>query len=503
MIVRMIVRMTTRTPEQEAVVEHFRSGEGDALVTARAGTGKTSTIIWGVQVRPARTDATLCAFNKRIATELVERTKGMPGVSALTLHGIGLRTVNRLKRVEPDRNREIRLARELIGDQEPKDMLTAIARIANAGKEVAPDDAIAGNLDALERVALDLGLLPAEDDMPPGWHTGRIMAGVKRVIERSVDVSHDRSVSFADMLFVPLAQRLRPAPSDLVVVDEAQDMNLAQLRLAVRVRRAGGRIVVVGDDRQAIYAFRGAAPGALARVRDGLGAIEHRLTVTHRCAARIVAEAARIVPDFTAAPGAPEGIVRNAMESELVAGAEEGDFVLSRVNADLARVCLALLRAGKRARVVGKDIAAGLIKTIRRLSMGTDDLLELFRRLSAWRDREVSRALARGAEQAAQMATDTVDTIAAISEDANSVRDLIARIEDLFAESDGRDVIYCSTVHKAKGLEANRVWMLVETFERTRPKTDLAAVEESNLRYVAITRARRELVYVYPDKETR
>jgi DNA helicase-2/ATP-dependent DNA helicase PcrA len=58
------------------------------------------------------------------------------------------------------------------------------------------------------------------------------------------------------MIYLPLAWNLTAKDYQLVVVDEAQDMTAAQLEIAQRV--CNGRICVVGDDRQAIYGFRGA-----------------------------------------------------------------------------------------------------------------------------------------------------------------------------------------------------------------------------------------------------
>ncbi len=68
----------------------------------------------------------------------------------------------------------------------------------------------------------------------------------------------------------------------------------------------------------------------------------------------------------------------------------------------------------------------------------------------------------------------------------------------LFADS-GIAVV-CSSVHKAKGLEASRVFILKRTLypklkEGAKP-SPMRAREEQNIHYVAITRAMRELVYV-------
>jgi DNA helicase-2/ATP-dependent DNA helicase PcrA len=496
--------MRVPTIQQAAFIDDIASGGagagGDVVLIARAGSGKTTTILDAVQSRPAGSSVLLCAFNKRIAEELVQRTSGWRGVTARTLHQVGLRAVNKLVRgAEIDRNRERALAEGVVGDQEDEVLITTIARLASSAKECAPDEAT--DVAAIERIGADLGILPDDDEIV-GWPCGRILRATAEVVARSVDVAYDRRISFSDMLYVPLATRTRPDVSDIVLVDEAQDMNLAQLRLAAYCRARGGRFGAIGDDRQAIYSFRGAAPGALDRVRAALRAKTFRLTVTHRCALSIVEEARRVVPDLQAAPGAPDGIVRRTGWRAFGSSDQPspGDFVLARQNAPLAIACLRLIRSGIRARLVGSEIGRALIVVIDKLARGGGgDLITFLERLAAWREREVAKAIARRSETGAAAARDRADTISALADDVDTTAELRSRIVDIFAD-DGRPHVICSSVHKAKGLEADRVWMLEDSFNAISSgggeAPSQAAIEEDNIRYVATTRARRELIYV-------
>ena len=63
-----------------------------------------------------------------------------------------------------------------------------------------------------------------------------------------------------------------------------------------------------------------------------------------------------------------------------------------------------------------------------------------------------------------------------------SIQEIRARIKATFADTPKADAIMCSTVHKAKGLEAEQVFLLAKGFWRDG--------EEDNVCYVAVTRAK-------------
>jgi DNA helicase-2/ATP-dependent DNA helicase PcrA len=479
------------TPQQVAVLDHFRDGTGDLCGTARAGAGKTSTIIKGIAVRPRRSRAMLCAFSKLIADELAARIKsnGDPWAEARTLHAVGNRAITRaLGRQVPNSRRELELAVRFCGEE--SEAVEEIAKLAALAKESAPE--AADDIDRLEEIALDFGLAGDEED-DKGWSITARAGAAAEVVRASLQPTG--AISFSDMLYLPLALDLQPDQYDLVVVDEAQDLSESQLRLAARMRAPGGRIVVVGDPRQAIFSWRGAAPGALERTAQQLRAKRLALTVSFRCGRAIIAEARQIVPDIEAAPGAAQGRVWRCGETQLPTLAQPGDFILSRTNAPLARTCLAILRQGKRARIAGRDLAGGLIKLISNLGRG-GATLDVFRvRLEGWREREVARAVAAKRQARADLVADQADMIAEIARDAQTVDGLIAFIRRLFDDTDTAPRVTCSTIHRAKGLEADRVFVLQETLDAMRPSTPLEEVEEANLKYVAITRARRELIW--------
>ena len=112
------------------------------------------------------------------------------------------------------------------------------------------------------------------------------------------------------MIWFPFVYRLNVGKFDVVFVDEAQDLNQAQIAMVLSANKMDGRIIAVGDPAQSIYQFRGADSEAIPNFINKLGAKTLPLSVTYRCPKRVVSLAQEIVPDIMASPGAKDGTVR-------------------------------------------------------------------------------------------------------------------------------------------------------------------------------------------------
>jgi DNA helicase-2/ATP-dependent DNA helicase PcrA len=478
--------------EQVAVFDWFESGYGNLLVRARAGTGKTTTIIEAVKRAP-ETRQLLAAFNKRIQEELKGRLAGT-SAEAKTLHSLGCKFLFKAwGGTEIDAERGARIAKKVCGGTAPDEIIRLVSSLASKGKNMAPFPA-PGDLEAIAR---DFDLWPDPEWEERGWTVQRVAELAGRAMDAAA-TDRDGTCDFDDMIFVPLRNRWVRPWYDLVVIDEAQDMNAAQLMLARKACKAGGRIAVVGDDRQAIYGFRGADRNALDRLKAELEAQELPLTTTYRCPKKVVELAARLVPDYRAAPTAPEGEVEWMVADKLVEAVRPGDFVLSRKNAPLASTCMKILKAGKRAKIEGRDVGAGLLALVEKLGK-KNSIPEFLERLSKWAAKQSGRAVVgiedpKRAEQKQGEIADKAEVLRVLAQDLASVGELKARIRDLFADTLGRgDFTVLSSVHKAKGLEAERVFVLVDTLY---PGGRRGEVEEQNIEYVAVTRAKAKLFLV-------
>lgn len=487
----------TWSDEQEKILDWFATGTGNKVVRARAGTGKTSVIIEGVRRMP-EAKVLLAAFNKSIANELTARVGGDPRIEAKTLHGLGFAYVRRNWKVRIDeeglRARQLAQAGMLtVVDRPcPENAIRLVRDLHSKARDVNPRIAIDDDgLRGMARIAARFDLMPDDDIERAGWNVRDVcaaaLAAMRLAMERT-DV-----IDFADMIFLPIVHRWIRPWYDAVVVDETQDMTPAQLEIAVGACKGNGRVCIVGDDRQAIYQWRGAELDGVDRLKDALNADELGMTITWRCPRLVVELAARIVPDYRSAPGAPDGEVATCDDEKMVEQVREGDFVLSRTNAPLVRTCLAILKRGVRATIKGRDVGKGIAALIRKLEVvAIDDIRPA---IDAWVERERKKAAKMptdAREARMEVVYDQREIVIALADGCDDLDAMQRRCDNLFADRADRASVMLSTVHRAKGLEADTVYLMRDTF-RGIGETE---GEEANVVYVAITRARRRLVWV-------
>ena len=105
------------------------------------------------------------------------------------------------------------------------------------------------------------------------------------------------------MIWIPTASKLPMDTYKWVLVDEAQDLSAAQLRIIRSSLAEGGRMLAVGDPNQAIYAFAGADCNSFERVTELAGGTTLPLNVCYRCPKSHIKLAQEIVPTIEAADG--------------------------------------------------------------------------------------------------------------------------------------------------------------------------------------------------------
>lgn len=487
--------MRKPTPQQEAVYDAVAAGSSHVTVQAVAGAGKSTTAVEASH-RSAAARVGFVAFNRHIAADL--QPKLGTRASACTLHSLGFTAVLRaFPGVEVEEGKAKRLLQGLRPKwffegrngkpfaRDPAQACLQLARLCKLTLTRETERELVSNL--AEYHGIDL---TEEED--------GVLAAVPELIGACLEETD--VVDFDDQIWFPVRRMLAVGSFDLLFVDEAQDLSRCQQVLA---RGAGERLCVIGDTAQAIYGFSGSDCDALPRMvedlgRETAGCVERPLTVTFRCPVAHVELARRVVPDIEPSPWAAPGVVSQVSPENIWVELMAGDLAICRCNGPLVDLAYRLLSASVPVTMCGRDIGKGLLDLVGRLK--ADDPKDLARKLIVWERREQAKLDRRDApESEYQSLADRVlclDTLATHSDSLDALRRTIL---DLFSDDAGRGEgkVVLSSIHRAKGLEADRV-VIVAPEKLTLVRRDnkpWQVTQELNLAYIAVTRARQELIF--------
>ena len=472
--------MIKGTQEQENIWNAIENTEDHVFVSAGAGCGKTFTIVEGANRLPQNTKAAFLAFNKSIATELQERLPD--NVEAKTFHAFGFAAIRGAGvRTKVNNFKVNNIVKELLG----KDFhIPPVKKLVSLVKGSLVD---AKDIKSLHRLIGEYNI---------NFHSEREMNIVIEAMPALLTMCKTQThlIDFDDMVWLPLVNNYPLPRYDILFVDEAQDFNESQRELIMR-SVGNGRCIIVGDKNQAIYGFRGADSNSIAMFHQRLSNGERKisdfpLSITWRCPVSVVKEANRYVPELKYHEDAINGsVIENAPFNP-----QADDMVLCRYNAPLVGAFYELISAGKSAYILGRDMTKGLIMAVEKISknkhMGSDEFWQLYEKDF---DFNYERLISEDKKSQAFALEDKRDCIAIFVGKATTVGGIIEEIKRVFDNPDVGEIML-STVHKAKGLEADNVYILA-TDRMPHPK---GGHEENNICYVAITRAKQNLFFVGP-----
>ena len=485
---------------QQAIFTYIEEGAGSLMVQAAAGAGKTTTIVQAM--KRIRGSAIYLVFAKRNQEEAEERLKGST-VKARTMNSLGNQALGKVLGRTTLKANKVYLCWRNVGDalrisrEDSQRLYPAIRQLV----ELAPQEGVGilcpDQPDTWFRLMDTHGIQVLD---PAGRDESRRVAALasKTLAEGVTMAKRQKVIDFGDQLYLSIHPDFaaRFEVFDWVFVDEVQDLSPVQVEivacLAARTRPT--RFVFVGDRWQAIYGWRGAMTSAMDDIKERFNCAELPLSVCWRCDTAIVALAASYGAPIEPAPGKAPGQVITHEDGPFAV--PDGVTVLCRVTAPLVRGCFSLLRQGRPAVVLGKDIGANMVALVK--AQREDEIPAMRDKLGAWAAREIEDARADGRDTKISSIEDKVAAIDVMIEglpgDA-TVADLCDAIHALFADDDpataARRVTF-STIHKAKGLEWDTVVWLDP--ERTCGGTaGWQAQQELHCKYVAATRARHTL----------
>jgi hypothetical protein len=224
---------------QRAIFADIESGIGNTQVDALAGSGKTSSIVEGSYYVPRGKTTLMCAFNKAIQVELASRMRD--DISVLTLHSLGFRASrNAFQNIKVDNDKVDGYIRAEIGDEkETYELRDNLKKAISLSKGYLADTS-----EEIDVIMDKHGVDTCDASRPAFIDTViRLMAACKNDTAR---------MDFDDMIWFPNTYNLRLDKHDYVFIDEAQDLNKAQIELAMNSKTENGRVISVGDENQCV-----------------------------------------------------------------------------------------------------------------------------------------------------------------------------------------------------------------------------------------------------------
>lgn len=480
----------TLSHEQEEILSALANpNSGHLCIDAKAGAAKTTTIELGAGKVPEKYGLAI-AFNKSIADTLGEKLPD--NITCKTFHALAFAAWKRKAKAKHVVNKWKlwELSRELWADEYDKETLDEVRDIANAARTQGLVPAGASPLcNSVYPDSIDEWTDLADGF---GFQEPKAKAALARELVRaSIKETFRGNLDFTDMIYMPVVTNAAFDKFPIVFVDEAQDLNPLQHIILTKSLAPAGRCVFVGDPHQSIYGFAGAATGSMEILKTQLSATTYPLNTSFRCASTIIAEAQQIVPDITAWEQSPAGLVQ-VVQSWNLEDIGAGDAVLCRNNAPLVALATNLIKQGILASIKGADIGNSATKLVEKLCQGkplTADALG--KRVLAW----ITTELESGCKYPGAK-VDRASCILILCNTCEDSAEVIDQIDRIFNRK-YPGAVHLSSVHRAKGLEWERVFILDQHLMPSKyAKTVEALEQEDNLRYVAITRAKRELYYI-------
>lgn len=496
----------TWSEHQEKIFDWVLNNPQSVTCAAVAGSGKTTTAIEAAKRYASanrRNSILFLAFNKTIATELNGKVADYNNMFAKTLHAHGFSAITATlgRGVKVDNKKwdsyiynNLTLLSSFVTDEWDNIKKINLSRAISHLFNLCRINLIQYNdLEGIQRI---INTYSIEID----FDEDKVVNGL---LIRAYDT--DEVIDYTDMLTMPLTDKVVGAKLqkyNLVFIDEAQDLSKAQQQLMLASITKGGKFVAIGDPHQAINGFAGAMNDSFEQLTDLADGNCLPLSVNYRCGKTIISKAQEVMSSIEAFEGSAEGNVEDVMDFAKI---QRGDMIICRKSAPLVGLCLKFIANKQSAYVKGKDVAEGLKKLIVKLK--AKNILSLYNKLDAELEKLVADQLKKGYKEdspVVQSYKDKIECIHIIADSCTSLKQVTDKLDMLFDDRANNRAIALSTIHKAKGLEADNVFIIApdKLPLKWKGQQEWELQQERNLEYVAITRAKKNLYYVRLDEDS-
>ena len=496
---------------QEEIYNFVLHGVGNAFISAKAGSGKTTTMVEAMKLVPEKDKCVFLAFNKTIVDELKTRVSEHKNCDVNTVHALGLSIIKaKYGEVSVD---------EYKYDVYLRTNLHELSHFIENKQNKKVYNTYYNNIRKLINISR-LFLCQSEKEITKlaAERGVEILFDEANVVKKILDWGRGNleTVDYTDMVWLPNELLLKPAKKyDWVFCDEVQDFSIAYYKLVKKCIKRGGRIFSVGDEKQMINGFAGASEVALNELKNAPNTKIFQLPICYRCDKQIVNMAKKFVKEITPRENAEDGKIIYDCSTSLI---NSGDLVLCRTKAPLAKLYTTLLKRGIKCYINGSAFINELISLVEnteteQLNSDVFDkgvFYELYSKMFTILNMIIEKN--KISKEDALLSTqvlnlyDSITTLKILSEDCTTKTELIERLktieefsgtETLIQNNTTNDGICLSTIHKSKGMEYDNVFILCNpSLPITDEMADWEQEQEQNLEYVAITRAKHVLGFI-------
>ena len=519
---------------QQGIIEWVNNkDEKHGICNAVAGSGKSTTLLLVAQSLEKNgfspNDIKIIVFGKLNSVDLVNKFGQKWKHSISTLHSIGFKLTRKIIDIKPkvDKFKYHTISKELgyFSTSERWGKLLAKEYISSESQFIGLFNLCRLNL--LETTSQNLRQLARYHGLDEIYDYKQCAIAMYDLHELGLAITEQNgTIDYTDMVYYPVDRQfwICPwfVPSLFVLVDECQDLNPLQKIFSMGLvghsndpnssESTKGRLLYVGDPHQAIFGFAGASCNSYYEIKEATNALELPLSLCYRCPKSHIRLVNQIFPEIPikATDKAIEGVLTYSDKDKLQH--RENDLILCRSSAPLIAYCFELISQGFLARIKGRDIGKSLLKELDRVcrynkqlegkktDSSSTDISNFLNWLESYQIISYARLISQeNSEVAIESLGDRLNCLKEVfmtlGRDSSRVH-LERRIAGIFTDSNS--AILLSTIHRAKGLEQNRVFVLeYDLLPLTWSKQkDWEFQQECNLLYVALTRSKNELTLV-------
>ena len=489
--------------EQNRIFDFAEHGIQNMIVQAVAGAGKTTTLIECANRIKSDKKIMLLSHNRSTRDTLAEKIVDKKNVRVYTIHGLAYRMFVEHFGFNP--NIDDDKYRNYINKNMNELGTEAYFELPRNAKMMYKSNAF----DLLNKARYNLKNSERElKRLAEKKYNMILIADECAFVNKILEWGYNKTdvVDFQDLLWYPsqYGYFTKMYTADIIMLDEAQDASIAQQDVISRCFKRETRMFSFGDRDQAINSWCGSDTDSFEHLKDTTqfrrDSVEFPLTTNYRCGTKIIEYAKRYTKNnIHARENAPEGSVN--FETH-VNDIKNGDMVLCRNISPLMEFYRLGVSQGKKMYFNGEELGKSLITAID-CSYGETpkEIIDSLkhRLIATWDFFTEESGLDKKETMTNPIILSLLDNIKAIESFPKTVEtrtDVEKFINDVFSNEENGG-IELSTIHRAKGLEADNVFIICPSLIPSQlAESQWEIEEEKHLQYVMCTRPKNSLNFV-------